>query len=190
MSNFTNLVRESVIKNWFDFQRYTLKNYTITFIDYKDSISEIIERFTNYLISVLDEEKGIPSTNDCSKYYNSWCHGNSGYLLGLYNIYKSYNSDIILDIIKKLLKILLKESASDFKLCHGNLGNYLISYNVSLQLNEYRYQKLFESKLNNLIKKISPEHFKYYNKNIMVGLSGFYYWKLLDWDMEGKLDLI
>jgi hypothetical protein len=70
------------------------------------------------------------------------------------------------------------------------LGNYLISYNVSLQLNEYRYQKLFESKLNNLIKKISPEHFKYYNKNIMVGLSGFYYWKLLDWDMEGKLDLI
>lgn len=27
-------------------------------------------------------------------------------------------------------------------------------------------------------------------KNWMVGLSGFYYWKLLDWDMEGKLDLI
>lgn len=46
MSKFTDLVRESVIKNWFDFQKYTPKNYTITFKeeDLREQLYHEIER--------------------------------------------------------------------------------------------------------------------------------------------------
>lgn len=153
-------------------------------------IKEIVENLILYLESLMDIEKGIPSTREKTDYYNSWCHGNAGILLGLFNIYKVFKSDKLLKLMKKLLEIQVKESVYNFKLCHGNLGNYLICYNVSSWLKEEYYKDLFKEKLDLLARKISKDNFKYYNKNFMVGLAGFYYWKLLDWDMEGKLDLI
>lgn len=57
-------------------------------------------------------------------------------------------------------------------------------------IDDFYYKDLFRSKLDLLVRKISKESFKYYNKNIMVGISGLYYWKMLDWDMQEKLDMI
>ncbi len=61
---------------------------------------------------------------------------------------------------------------------------------IKLILDVSKCINLFNLKLEDLYKKIRVEDFKYCNKNFMVGLSGLYYWKLLDWDMQGKLDLI
>lgn len=63
---------------------------------------------------------------------------------------------------------------------------YLLNFNID----DFYYKDLFRSKLDLLVRKISKENFKYYNKNIMVGISGLYYWKMLDWDMQEKLDMI
>ena len=154
------------------------------------AIKEIVEKLILYLESLMDTEKGIPSTREKTDYYNSWCHGNSGILLGLFNIYKVFKDDRILKLIKKLLEILVEDSAYNFKLCHGNLGNFLICFNVASYFDDFYYKDLFRSKLDLLVRKISKENFKYYNKNIMVGISGLYYWKMLDWDMQEKLDMI
>ena len=154
------------------------------------AIKEIVEKLILYLESLMDTEKGIPSTREKTDYYNSWCHGNSGILLGLFNIYKVFKDDRILKLIKKLLEILVEDSAYNFKLCHGNLGNFLICFNVASYFDDFYYKDLFRSKLDLLVRKISKENFKYYNKNIMVGISGLYYWKMLDWDMQEKLDII
>lgn len=61
---------------------------------------------------------------------------------------------------------------------------------AKFNIDDFYYKDLFRSKLDLLVRKISKEHFKYYNKNIMVGISGLYYWKMLDWDMQEKLDMI
>lgn len=61
----------------------------------------------------MDTEKGIPSTREKTDYYNSWCHGNSGILLGLFNIYKVFKDDRILKLIKKLLEILVEDSSGE-----------------------------------------------------------------------------
>lgn len=159
-------------------------------INHQVIIEKVVEDLVSYLSRLMDTEKGFPSTYEKVFYYNSWCHGNSGFLLGLYNIYKVFKSDGLLLIIKKLLRVLEKDSANNFKLCHGNLGNYLICYNVSSNINDLYYKKLFKSKLNILTQRLSKEDFKYYNKNIMVGLSGLFYWKVLDWDMKYCLDVI
>lgn len=47
---------------------------------------------------------------------------------------------------------------------------YLLNFNID----DFYYKDLFRSKLDLLVRKISKESFKYYNKNIMVGIeTGF-----------------
>lgn len=156
-----------------------------------DSIKVLVDTYVMFLRESFED-------NDYSFYKlngvtisDNWCHGKAGILLALLSISKLEGGLSVDRLMYNMAYSLLKNNnENNMKICHGQVGNYLIVYQVAKYLNDKDLEKVTLGYLEKEIITLDVQMFDTYQKNFMVGLSGIYYWSLLKWDIAESLDLL
>ncbi|WP_144499462.1 DUF4135 domain-containing protein [Bacillus sp. FDAARGOS_235] len=155
--------------------------YRSFLITNNDEIKQIVDKSVKKMIMLYDNfERNWPTSSSVDTYYTNWCHGSPGVIYGLGILLKNgYVSKEINNIIYEVLLRLVREEKPNLCLCHGSYGNDIIGKYCSEIIENNKLKTAFERKLDdNWLKLLNTDNIIKVNKSYMTGITGIYYWKL------------